>query len=170
MLSNRVLLWLKKLWEDELCWDERGNVGGRGLFCCREFFKEEVEIGEGGKEGRASGHILNTTDRFFDGIILMVTSSIILLVSMSRHYMVCLFESRCNSIDNGVYKNLHVILLFDFFILSIPTKILLVYTDDIFSSVFIDEVNDGQIQSIKSIAKYRRIFHSYTYIITFGFF
>ena len=150
-----------------------GEYGGRGLFCCKEFFKEEVEIGERGKEGQALGHILNTTYRFFYGIILMVISLTILLVSMPCHYTVCLFESRCNSVDNVVCKNLHVILLFGFFFIpSIPTEILSVYTDDIFLSVFTDGVSNGQIQLVKITAKYWWKFYYYTYIIiiTFGFF
>jgi hypothetical protein len=86
------------------------------------------------------GHILNITNGFIDGIILMVT----LLAILSRHYIVCLFESHCNSVSNGVCKNLHVIVLFGFFILSIMTGISSVYTDDIFLSVFTDGVSNGK--------------------------
>jgi hypothetical protein len=48
LLSNKVLLWLEKLWKDVLCWDEmRGDVGGKGgCFLLQRFFKEEWEIGK----------------------------------------------------------------------------------------------------------------------------
>jgi len=75
MLSNRVLLWLKKLWDDKLCWDEGGCEGGY-LFVAKCFFKEEGEMGE----GRGSGHILNITDGFTNGIFLFVNTLAILLV------------------------------------------------------------------------------------------
>jgi len=70
-----------------------------------------LQTNKGGRGGRTSGHILNIIDGFINGIILMVTPSAILSVSMSRH---------CNFIGNDVYKNLHVIVLFGFFIPSIP--------------------------------------------------
>jgi hypothetical protein len=57
------------------------------------------------------GHILNITNGFIDGIILMVT----LLAILSCHYIVCLFESHSNFVSNGICKNLHVIVLFGFF-------------------------------------------------------
>jgi hypothetical protein len=144
---------LEKLRKDELCRDKGGNGG---VVLLQRIFKEQVEIEEGGEEGRASGYILNITHGLTDGIILMVTPSAILSVSMSRYCMVCLFESHCNSIGNDVCKHLHVIVLFSFFIHSIPTGIPSVYTDNIFSSVFIDRVSDGQICSVKITAKYRR--------------
>jgi len=75
MLSNRVLLWLKTLWKDKLCWDEGGCEGGY-LFVAESFFKEEGEIGE----GRGSGHILNITDEFTNGIFPSVNTSAILSV------------------------------------------------------------------------------------------
>jgi len=37
------------------------------------FFKEEVEIGEVGEEGRVLGYILNITDRFTNIIIPVIT-------------------------------------------------------------------------------------------------
>ena len=85
------------------------------------------------------GHLLNTTNKFIDGIILMVT----LLAILSSHYIVCLFESHCNSVRNNVDKNSHVIVLIGFYILSILTGIFSVYTDDIFLSVFTDGVSNG---------------------------
>jgi len=59
--------------------------------------------------------------------------------------MACLYESSCNFVNNDICKNLHVIILFDFLIPSIPTMIPLVYTDDIFLLVFTDGVRDGKI-------------------------
>ena len=38
LLSNKVLLWLEKLWNDELCWDEEGCRGEGGLFFVAEVF------------------------------------------------------------------------------------------------------------------------------------
>ena len=107
--------------------------------------------GEGEEEGRAPGHISNITDE----IILTVTPSTILSVSISRHCMICLFESRCNSVGNCVCKNLHAIILFGCFIPSIPTTIFSVYIDDIFLLVFINEVSDKKIQSANIIVKYQ---------------
>lgn len=56
----------------------------------------------GGEEGRASSHKLNITDGLIDRIILVVTPSTILLVSMSRHHTICLYESHCNIVRNVV--------------------------------------------------------------------
>jgi hypothetical protein len=56
----------------------------------------------GGEEGRASSHKLNITDGLIDRIILVVTPSTILLVSMSRHRTICLYESHCNIVRNVV--------------------------------------------------------------------
>jgi hypothetical protein len=56
-----------------------------------EFFKEEVEIGEVGEEGRVSGYILNITDRFTTRIITMVNPSTILSIYMTHHCTICLF-------------------------------------------------------------------------------
>jgi hypothetical protein len=76
----------------------------------------------------------------------IVTSLAILSVSMPHYCMVYFFEFHCNYIGNCVCKNLHVIVLFGFFFISsIPTAILLIYTDDIFLSVFTDKVNDEKI-------------------------
>jgi hypothetical protein len=61
---------------------------------------------------------------------------------MARHYTVCLLESHCNSVDNSVCKNLHVIKLFGFFYSFIPTEIPLVYTDKIFPLIYTDEISD----------------------------
>ena len=61
---------------------------------------------------------------------------------MTRHCTTSLFEFNNNFVDNDVRKNLHVIILFVFFISSIPTRIFLVYTDDIFSSVNTNGVSD----------------------------
>jgi hypothetical protein len=47
MLTNKVLLWMEKLREVELCWD-RGREEGEAFLLQRNF-KEEVEIGEGNK-------------------------------------------------------------------------------------------------------------------------
>jgi len=114
MLKNRVLLWLEKLWEVELCWDWGGWGGGR-LFCCREILQGRSRNEEWGEEGWAPGHILNITDGFFDRIIPTVTPLVILLVSMPHHCTVCLFEFHCNFIGNCICKNIHVIALFVFF-------------------------------------------------------
>jgi hypothetical protein len=126
------------------------------LFCYKEILQERSRNKGGGKEGRASGHILNITDRFTDEIILMVTPSTIQSVSMPRHCTICLFKSHCNSIGNYVCKNLHAIALFGFFIPSIPTVIPSIYTDDIFPSVFTNGVSNGKIQSVNITAKYQQ--------------
>jgi hypothetical protein len=83
MLTNRVLWWLEKLWEVELCWD----WGGEGwLFVVKKMDKEEVEMGE---ESRAPGHRLNIIDRLTDRIIPMITLSI----EISCYRMIFLLES-----------------------------------------------------------------------------
>jgi hypothetical protein len=68
----------------------------------KKMHKEDVEMRE---EGRVSGHKLNITDELTDKIILMVTPSTILSVEMSRHRMICLLESHCNTLRNvtGIY-------------------------------------------------------------------
>jgi hypothetical protein len=88
---------------------------------------------------------LNITDRFTDGIILTVISLVIISVSVSRHYIVCLFESHFNSIGNCINKKLHVISLFGLFYSFYCDWIPSVYTNDIFSSMFTDGVSDGKI-------------------------
>jgi hypothetical protein len=100
------------------------------------FFKEEVEIGEVGEEGRVSGYILNITDRFTNIIIPMVNPSVILPIYMTHQCTICLFESHCSFVSSGVCKNFHV----------------LVYTFNIFLSVFTDGVSDGK----NSISKNHR--------------
>ena len=63
---------------------------------------------------------------------------------MTLHTMICLFKSNCNSVSNRVCKNLHVIVLFGFFSF-ISTMIPSAYTNNIFPSMFTDEVSDEQI-------------------------
>jgi hypothetical protein len=81
--------------------------------------------------------------------------------------MIYFFKSHCNCIGNCVRKNLHVIYCLVFFIPSILTAILLIYTDDIFLSVFTDGVNDEKIWLVNItkykilIEKIRQYFHLY---------
>lgn len=109
----------------------------------RKILQVRSRNGGGGEEGRVSGHKLKITDGLTDRIILVVTSLAILLVSLSRHRMICLYKSHYNIVRNvvniyrynflsgylrtvnlilsvTVYKNLHVIALFVFLSFLFP--------------------------------------------------
>lgn len=73
----------------------------------RKILQVRSRNGGWGEEGRASGHKLNIFDGLTDGIILVVTPSTILLVSMSRHRTIFLYESHCNIVCNviNIYRH-----------------------------------------------------------------
>lgn len=73
---------------------------------------------------------------------------------MIHHCIACLFEFHCNFIS--ICKNLHIIILFGFFILFITTRISSVYTNDIFPLMFVDEISDKKIQLANITTKYEQ--------------
>jgi len=96
MLTNWVFWWLDLLWEVELCWEwARGDCLLQKK-CIRK--KEKWGRGRWGEEGQLPSHKLNIIDGITNKIILLVNPSIILLVKISHHRTICLFESHCNSV------------------------------------------------------------------------
>jgi hypothetical protein len=58
----------------------------------------------GGDDGQWSGYKLNIIDNITNEIILSGTSSVILLVKLLRHHMICIFfkshyNTKCNSLS-----------------------------------------------------------------------
>jgi hypothetical protein len=75
----------------------------------------------------------------------MVTPSTILSISMSCHCTFACLNPTIILLVTAFVKTYTSSHYLDFFIPYIPTIILLVYTNDIFPSVFTDEVSDGKI-------------------------
>jgi len=74
--------------------------GGEGVvFCCKKKKTQgRCRNKGGGEEGRLSSYKLNIIDDITHGIILLVT----LLVKISCHHKICLFESHCNILYHSV--------------------------------------------------------------------
>jgi hypothetical protein len=69
------------------------RLGGRGwLFVIEKKCIKKSEKWGKGEKGQFSGHKLNITNNMINRIIPLVTPSIILLVKILRHRIICLFE------------------------------------------------------------------------------
>jgi hypothetical protein len=136
----------------------------------KKYIKKKEKWERGGEESRLPDHKLNNTDDITSRIIQSVTSLVILSVKIPCHYIICLFESHCNTLHHslGIYReNLSVDIFTNifyhrvnyignvlcksytslycltfFFIPYFPTAIPLVYTEGIFLSVFTNGYRD----------------------------
>jgi len=75
--------------------------GGGGYLLQKKKYIRRKKKKKRGDEGWSSGHKLNITNNITDEIILSVTPPVILLVKISCHHMICLFESHCNTLHHS---------------------------------------------------------------------